>query len=543
MPKPSDESPSWDSLRESIIGLGEESLRKSYYPELKKRLNELERFRTLVDQSNDAIFVVGMPTSRVVDANLTACRLVGYSLAELKDFNFNRMLSSDLHHALARQPDTESLGELICTELVTATGRAIPVELGLHLVSYGQEDYAIAVARDISERKTAEAEMRRLEMQLIQAQKMESIGRLAGGVAHDFNNLLSVIMGYTELLLQDCREAETRDALNEISAAGGRARELTRQLLAFSRKQVLELTPMNINEVVKGFEKMLGRLIGEDIEVRTVLDAQLGLVMADMPQIEQIILNLAINARDAMSGGGTLTIETSNAVLGIEYTRLHADVEPGPYVMLAVSDTGSGMDNATMAQIFEPFFTTKERGKGTGLGLATVYGIVKQHGGNIWLYSEKNIGTTFKIYLPRIQLEQQPMGAINVCSDRQACSAKVLLVEDDAKLASMVNKMLCNLGCEVIVARDSFDAVECARSNPSIDMMLSDVIMPGMSGRQVYEEVVKFRPELKVLFMSGYTDDIIAQHGVLDGGTHFLQKPFTTHDLLIKLRETLENPA
>ena len=543
MPKPSDESASWESLRESIIGLGETSLRKSYYPELRKRLAELERFRTLVDQSNDAIFVIAMPAGRVVDANLTACRLVGYSLTELKDFDFSRLLSADLHRALAQQSQAANLGDLVCTELITAAGDVVPVELGLHLVSYGQEQYAITVARDISERRSAEAEMRRLEMQLVQAQKMESIGRLAGGVAHDFNNILSTIMGYTELLLQDCHAEENREALNEIWAAGGRARDLTRQLLAFSRKQVLELPPMNINTVVKGFEKMLGRLIGEDIEVRTVLEPQLGQVMADVPQVEQIILNLAVNARDAMNGGGKLTIETRNTWLDSEYARLHSDVEPGPYVMLAVSDTGSGMDSATMAQIFEPFFTTKERGKGTGLGLATVYGIVKQHGGSIWLYSEKGLGTTFKIYLPRIRQQTQSTNNASGASELQTCSARVLLVEDDAKLADMVSKMLGNLGCAVIVARDSFDAVECARHDQSIDLMLSDVIMPGLSGRQVYEEIAKFRPELKVLFMSGYTDDIIAQHGVLDAGMHFLQKPFTTHDLLAKLRETIGEPA
>ena len=392
----------------------------------------------------------------------------------------------------------------------------------------------ISMALDVTDRKQLEAQLR-------QAQKMEAVGRLAGGIAHDFNNLLMVIQGYTELLLDRLGgEHPLRRNAEQIRDASQRAAGLTRQLLAFSRKQMLDPQVLNIQDVVSEMEKMLRRLIGEDIELATMSPPEPWFVRADRSQIEQVILNLAVNSRDAMPDGGKLTIETSNVELDSSYSR-HAVVEPGEYVMLAVSDTGTGMDASTQAHVFEPFFTTKEKGKGTGLGLATVYGIVKQSGGYIWVYSEVGKGATFKVYLPRVSGEEhQAAKKVDVQASKHGCET-ILLVEDEKGVRDLAREYLAQEGYEVLEAQNANDALKLARTHTgAIQLLFTDVVMAGMSGRQLAEEMQKLRPEIRVLYMSGYTDEAIVNHGLLGRGTVLLQKPFTLSSLALKVRETLD---
>ena len=396
---------------------------------------------------------------------------------------------------------------------------------------------------DITDRKKAELEREMLEEQLRGSQKMEAIGSLAGGVAHDFNNLLSVILSYTSFALDGVPEGEPRRGdLLEVRKAAERAVALTRQLLAFSRKQVLQPVPLDLNQTAAGIEKMLRRILGEDIDYVQVLAPDLGLTLADPGQIEQVLMNLVVNARDAMPEGGKLTIETSNVEIEEEYAAYHVAVKPGPYVRLVVSDTGCGMDDQTISRLFEPFFTTKEKGKGTGLGLSTVYGIVKQSGGNIWVYSELGHGTTFKIYLPRdstatsaaaIKLESTPR-----CTTG---TETILLVEDEEALRQVAKRVLGAGGYTVLTAANGEEALlTCAQHSGPVHLLLTDVVMPRMSGRVLAQELAKNRPSLKVVYMSGYTDDAIVHHGVLDAGTQFLAKPFTSADLARKVREVLD---
>jgi PAS domain S-box-containing protein len=392
------------------------------------------------------------------------------------------------------------------------------------------------------ERKRAEEALRNSEEQLRQAQKLEAIGMLAGGIAHDFNNLLTVIGGYSDLTLVQLREEDPlRSNINEVKKAAERAAGLTRQLLAFSRKQVLQPKVLDLNAVVSELEKLLRRLIGEDIGFRTVLESTLGSVKADPGQIEQIIMNLAVNARDAMPRGGKLTIETKNVDLDEYYAKKHIAVIPGPYVMLAVSDTGTGMDQQTQARIFDPFFTTKETGKGTGLGLSTVYGIVKQSGGNIWVYSEVGRGTTFKVYLPRVDegAEEYKRSAETQVDFRGP--ETVLVAEDEEMVRKLACKVLEMSGYRVLEAANGGAALLiCERHNEPIHLLITDVIMPEMSGRELADRLAQLRPEMKVLYMSGYTDNAIVHHGVLNEGASFIQKPFATHALARKVREVLD---
>jgi len=380
--------------------------------------------------------------------------------------------------------------------------------------------------------------------QLLQAQKMEAVGRLAGGIAHDFNNLLTTIIGNTELsLLRIGKDNPLCENIAEIKKAANRAASLTRQLLAFSRKQVLQPVVLNLNTVICGLEKMIGRLIGEDMELETLLSPDLGEVRADAGQMEQVIMNLVINARDAMPLGGKLIIETANVDLDETYASEHGvKLNPGPYVMLAVSDTGKGMDKETQAHIFEPFFTTKERGKGTGLGLSTVYGIVKQSGGLIWVYSELGEGTTFKIYLPRIRSGSEPQRKEQAPLEAPKGVETVLIVEDDDAVRSLACKILELQGYKILEAKDGEEAMKVSKEhNGPIHLMITDVVMPGISGRELQEQLHPLRPAMKVLYMSGYTDNATAHHKVLDSGVAFLQKPFTPETLARKVREVLED--
>jgi signal transduction histidine kinase/ActR/RegA family two-component response regulator len=383
-------------------------------------------------------------------------------------------------------------------------------------------------------------ERQRLEEQLRQTQKMEAIGTLSGGIAHDFNNLLTVIRGYARMVLDKVEhDPAMRADVEQIDEAGARAAALTSQLLAFSRRQVLQPKIINLNVLVTNLDKMLQRLIGEDIELVTHTDRALGSVQADPGQIEQVIMNLVVNARDAMPRGGKLTLETANVSLDMSDAREHVEVVPGSYVMLAVSDNGIGMDAETKAHIFEPFFTTKDRSRGTGLGLSTVYGIVTQSGGTIWVYSEMGKGTTFKIFLPRVHEQAELFG-----SGQRPAATKgtetVLLVEDDLQVRKLARSILARSGYTVCEAENGAEALKVCEAEGTLHLLLTDVVMPGMSGRDLAAKVVEQRPEIKVLYMSGYTNDAIVHHGVLDTGISFLQKPFTPTALAAKVREVLD---
>ena len=404
----------------------------------------------------------------------------------------------------------------------------------------GEIQGAICMALDVTDRK-------QLEEQFRQAQKMEAVGRLAGGIAHDFNNLLMVIQGYGDLLVERLHASDPlRRNVEQIQTAAQRATSLTRQLLAFSRKQMLAPKVLNIQTVMADMESILRRLIGEDVVLEVVSASSLGHVKADRSQIEQVVMNLAINARDAMPKGGRLTIEASNVEMGTEVSHRPTVVAPGKYVMLAVTDNGCGMSEDTKAHIFEPFFTTKEKGKGTGLGLATVYGIVKQSGGYVWVYSEPGIGTTFKIYLPRIDEVESLTGAGDEPDSgiAQRGSEVVLLVEDEKGVRELTREYLETSGYTVLDAVDGSSALELAREHHGpIHVLITDVVMPGLSGRELSEQIAKLRPEIKVLYMSGYTDQSAFRNGILEKGSELLQKPFGMSTLASKLREILASQA
>jgi PAS domain S-box-containing protein len=427
--------------------------------------------------------------------------------------------SGKLESGIARSPDGRTY-ELRAVPIRDENGAVVSV---------------VEVGRDISE-------MKRMEEQLLQSHKMEAVGRLAGGVAHDFNNLLTVITGYGDLLLSRLGEDDPRrKEAEEIRKAGNRAAALTRQLLAFSRRQVLQPEILDLNRVVQELETMLRRLIGEDVELATALDARLGNVKVDPGQIEQVVVNLVVNARDAMPGGGKLAIRTANVETDGEEARGDGTVPPGSYALLEISDTGCGMDPQTIANIFEPFFTTKEKGKGTGLGLATVYGIVRQSGGYILVSSEPGNGATFHLYFPRIEESASELTALPA-SPSDACGQEtVLLVEDSEVVRELVREILERKGYVVLEASRGTDAIlVCTGHEGAIHLILTDVVMPGMSGSELCARLTPLYPGVKVLYMSGYTDDAIVHRGILDPGTAYIQKPFSPDALARKVREVLD---
>lgn len=499
--------------------------------------------RFSLERAADAIYWLD-EKARIVDVNETACRTLGYSREELLQLSV-----CDLDPELSIEAWRESWQRLKQVQARTIErthrtkdGRIIPVEVVANFIEFGNRTLDCAFVRDISERKQAEEARAKLEAQLRQAQKMESIGLLAGGVAHDFNNLLTVIGGYSILLQAEISPKDPLfEPLEQIRRAGERAAALTRQLLAFSRKQMLAPTILDLNDLVTNLNKMLGRLIGEDIRLALVLQTGLWPVTADPGQIEQVIMNLVLNARDAMPTGGMLTLETGNVQLDDTFATTHPEAPLGPCVILAVTDTGHGMDGPTQTRIFEPFFTTKELGQGTGLGLATVYGIVKQSGGDILVYSEPGRGTTFKIYLPAHKTTANALVAPQAEPVSRGGRETILLVEDEEIVRDLVRRALQDKGYTMLEARQGHEALSLSRQYQGpIDLLLTDVVMPQMSGRELAEQLKVERPELKVLFMSGYTDDAVVRHGLLTAEVEFLPKPFSPSRLASKVREILD---
>ena len=426
--------------------------------------------------------------------------------------------------------------------LETKDGRRIDVEFVSNVYLVNQRQVIQCNIRDITERKHGKQEQTRLEAQLQQAQKMESVGRLAGGVAHDFNNMLGVILGHAELALRQVDPALPLHAdLLEIRKAANRSADLTRQLLGFARRQSVAPKVLDLNEVVAGMLKMLRRLVGEEIAVEWLPDPDLWPVKMDPSQIDQVLANLCVNARDAIDGIGRISIETGNITFDQNYCAIHPEFMPGEYVLLSASDDGCGMEKDTLSSLFEPFFTTKAMGEGTGLGLATVYGIVKQNHGFINVYSELTEGTTFKIYLPRHESEPGRAGAPGAATPAARGQETILLVEDEQAILGLTKRMLEHYGYTVLAAGTPGEAIRLAKEHAGeIQLLMTDVVMPEMNGRALTKNLLSLYPQLKRLFMSGYTADVIAYRGVLDEGVHFIQKPFSTEDLATKVRNALD---
>jgi PAS domain S-box-containing protein len=496
-------------------------------------------YRSLILGATYGIFRCSLD-GKFLTVNPALVAMLGYgSEAELLAANLVSDISQDADAGAQLLQQYRRAGRIdgVEAQWKRKDGKVVPVRLSGRAVldDQGALQGFEVMAEDVTHR-------RRLEEQLRQAQKLEGIGRLAGGIAHDFNNLLTIINGYSQLLLSRPDLGDpVRGHLSEIMKAGERAASLTRQLLAFSRRQVLAPQVLDLNAVIANMHKMLCRLIGEDIDLVTVLGPDVGRVKVDRGQIEQVVLNLAVNARDAMPQGGKLTLETANVELDTAYARSHVVVVPGRYVLLAVSDTGMGMDAETQAHAFEPFFTTKEKGKGTGLGLATVYGIVKQSGGHIWIYSEPGQGTTFKIYLPLVEeaIEAPEVQEVQAASLRG--TETILVVEDDEAVRPLVRGVLRSHGHTVLEASRGEEALAtCQQHAGPIHLLLTDVVMPGMSGGQLAKRLASLYPEMKALYMSGYANGGIVHHGVLDADAAFLQKPFTPDALARKVREVLD---
>jgi PAS domain S-box-containing protein len=499
-------------------------------------------FRLLFESNPHPMWVFDRETLRFLEVNLAAVGHYGYARDEFLAMRITDIRPPDeVGRAVAAVRGDMTAG----VQRHTGTwrhqlkdGRLIDVDVVAHDIEFGGRSGRLVVSHDVTERT-------RLEAQLLQSQKLEAVGQLAAGVAHDFNNLLNVITGYSELLLRTLpADGPGHERTEQILRAAERGASLTRQLLAFSRRQVLEPTVLDLNATLEEVKSMLTRLIGEDIKIVTSLDPALGPVWADPGQMEQVLVNLAVNARDAMPQGGALVLETANVDLDEDYARTHPGASAGQHVRLAVSDTGHGMDAATAAHVFEPFFTTKPRGKGTGLGLATVHGIVKQSGGHVDLYSEPGHGTTFKIYLPRVQDAVASRAEPGPRVESRGGAETIVLVEDEDGLRALIREVLEESGYRVIDAGNPEAGLAAARSaTGGVDLLMTDVILPQMRGHELAAKVREARPGVRVLFMSGYTDEAVGQHAVLEPGAHFLQKPFSLAALLAKVRAVLEEPA
>ena len=495
-------------------------------------------FRLLFSQNPLPTWVIDQETLGFIEVNEATVTQYGYTLAEFKKLNaFDIVVPEEADRLREHFRYSPMPGRHVgLSKHRKKDGTVFEVEISSHELPYGDRRVRFVVAQDVSQRHQLEAQLR-------QAQKMEAVGRLAGGVAHDFNNLLMVIKGHTELLLNALPPSDNVSRkIQQIDRAADRATSLTRQLLAFSRMQVLQPRAMSLNTVVEEMGKLLPRLIGEDIELVINTVADLGTVRADASQMEQVIMNLAVNARDAMPGGGRLLIETSNAELDHSYAAIHPVVQTGRYVLLAVTDTGTGMDPETQARIFEPFFTTKDQGKGTGLGLSTVYGVIKQSGGFIWVYSELGKGTSFKIYLPRVDQPAEDTGAGRVSTAAPRGSETVLLAEDEQDVREVAREFLESGGYTVIEASNGAEALRLAAEHKRrIDLLVTDLVMPGMTGQELARCLQKESPGLGVIYMSGYSENAAAEAAQWDASTRLLTKPFSRNTILRTLREVLGN--
>jgi two-component system cell cycle sensor histidine kinase/response regulator CckA len=498
-----------------------------------------ERYRNLVENAHDIIFSHDLE-GNYLSINKAAELITGYTREEALRMNLSQTVAPEYIEKAREMVSSKLRGDKVTAyylEIIAKDGRRISVEVNTRLIFQSGSPISIqGIARDVTERKSLEAQLR-------QSQKMEAVGQLAGGVAHDFNNLLTAIIGYSELALRGLQPGDPlRQSIVEIKKAGDRAASLTRRLLAFSRKQVLQPKIFDLNLVVSDMEKMLHRIIGEHIELQTILEPEIGSIKADPGQIEQVVMNLAVNARDAMPKGGRLTIKTENVYLDENYAASNIAVKPGAYIRLTVSDTGMGMDEETQSHIFEPFFTTKNVGEGTGLGLSTVYGIVRQSEGNIRVNSEVNRGTTFRIYLPRVTETHSQTKQWIASKETLQGTQTILLTEDEEIVRNLAREVLEMYGYEVLEAASGESALRiCEQSEKPIHMLLTDVIMPEMSGRELAEKLSQIQPGMKILYMSGYTDNAIARHGILDAEIPFLEKPFTPDALAKKVSEVLNS--
>lgn len=505
-----------------------------------------EQFRTLVNNAPDAIFVqTGGTFAYLNQAALlllgatTPDQLLGHPVIDHFHPDNHAAVTERIRRLNQNREPVPPVEECI----VRLDGRHVFAEFTAVPFTYQQQVGALVFGRDVTERKNAEKERDRLQNMLTQAQKMESVGRLAGGVAHDFNNMLGVILGHADLALQEITDNEPLvHSIQEIQKAAQRSANLTRQLLAFARKQTVEPRVLNLNDTIESMLTMLRRLIGEHIELSWLPGSTKGTVLMDPSQLDQILANLVVNAIDAIKDSGQISIETNHAVIDAAYCELHPGFNEGHYIVLAVSDDGCGMDAATRERLFEPFFTTKEIGKGTGLGLATVYGIVRQNNGFIHVYSEPDNGSIFRIYLPQHNVETSQVAPMDTESEKTTGHEVVLVVEDEPSLLKLTTRMLERLGYTVLTAATPDEAITIARQpNVVIHLLMTDVVMPKMNGRNLSEIIARQHPGIYVLFMSGYTANIIAHHGVLDEGVHFIQKPFSTHELAEKLQIALKS--
>lgn len=506
-----------------------------------------ERFRQIYEHMAVGVAEVSLDFI-ITGANDAYCRMLGYREEELigqhlKDFTHPEVVEENLHKQ-ARLAKGEIDHYRMEKQFVHKNGHVIYGMLDANLVrdADGTPLYFLGSVLDLTACRQAEKEKVRLEKTFQQAQKLESIGRLAGGVAHDLNNMLSPVLGYAEMLLDDTDEYDPRkSAIEAIMHAGSRARDLVRQLLAFGRQQMLDFKPIQVNRLLKKFEPFIRHSIREDIRIHMALAPALPVIEGDNGQLEQVLMNLLVNAQDAMPDGGRLTIETALVELDEHYAAQHDGVTPGSYVMLAMTDTGHGMDQHTRENLFEPFFTTREQHKGTGLGLATVYGIIKQHGGNIWVYSEAGMGATFKVYLP--VSDKTDAGEEKQTADTTlAFSGKetILLVEDNPQVRKLARTILIRQGYYVLCAENGPEALvllENADTPP--DLLLTDVIMPEMNGKQLFKKLAALYPDLRVVYMSGYTDNVIGRHGIIDNGINFIEKPFSVKTLTTKIHRAL----
>ncbi len=499
--------------------------------------------KSVIESLPGIFYLYTYPELRLILCNREHESLLGYGIGEIEGRHITDWHAPESEAAILKAIDEVMTKGRASMEayLQTKDGRPLPLLLtGIRFEAQGQL-YLMGIGIDITERKRAEAEAEKLQNQLTQSQKMESVGRLAGGIAHDFNNMLGVILGYSEIALKKvAADQPMYSALQGIQQAAQRSADLTRQLLAFARKQTVAPKVLDLNETVASMLNMLRRLIGENISLVWLPDESLGAIKMDYTQIDQILANLCVNARDAIGDTGRITIETGNVVFDQAYCASHAGSVPGEYVLLMLSDNGCGMDRETISHVFEPFFTTKELGKGAGLGLPTVYGIVKQNNGFVNVYSELGLGTTFKIYLPRHKAKDEKLPEPEETAPIATGHETILLVEDEPMILEMTTVMLELQGYTVLPASSAGEAISLAREYADeIHLLLTDVVMPEMNGRDLARNLFPLYPHLKRLFMSGYTANVIAHHGVLDEGVHFLQKPFTMQNLATKIRAVL----